>query len=154
MIKKSLVLCLVLTSSTGFSQTVVATQGDHYENANGSISFTVGEVVINTGTDGSNDLTQGFHQTNWNFVGLDDYAADYTASVYPNPSSDVLNIEVSSFENVQYAMYDASGRLVLSGTLSDVLTSLQVGALEPGSYNLTLSDGEQNQLKNFKLIKH
>jgi hypothetical protein len=52
------------------AQEVVATQGDSYSNANGNIDFTIGEVIIATGTDGTNDITQGFHQTNWNFLGV------------------------------------------------------------------------------------
>ena len=42
------------------AQEVVSTQGDSYSNASGSIDFTIGEVIITTGTDGTNDLTQGF----------------------------------------------------------------------------------------------
>ena len=48
------------------AQEVVATQGDTYSNAIANIDFTIGEVIIDTGTDGTNDLTQGFHQTNFN----------------------------------------------------------------------------------------
>jgi hypothetical protein len=51
-------------ASSFSSQEVVSAQGDSYSNTSGSIDFTIGEVVINTGTDGNNDITQGFHQTN------------------------------------------------------------------------------------------
>ena len=40
----------------------------------------MGEVIINTGTDGAIDLTQGFHQTNWNFVSAEDYVRGYEAT--------------------------------------------------------------------------
>ena len=68
--KNTLVLFSLLTTLSVSAQEVVATQGDSYSNASGNIDFTIGEVVINTGTDGTNDLTQGFHQTNWNFLGV------------------------------------------------------------------------------------
>ncbi len=154
MIKQSIVVCSILASFTSVGQTVVSSQGDSYETATGSLSFTIGEVVIDTGTDGSNDLTQGFHQTNWNFVGLDDYDVDYEANIYPNPTSDMLNVEVVNFENVNYAMYDATGRIVSFGKLSEVITQINVEHLESGSYNLELSDAQNNSLKNFKLIKN
>lgn len=146
-------MCAVLSSFTTLGQSVVSSQGETYENATGSISFTVGEVVISTETNGSNDITQGFHQTNWNFVGLEDFDSNYEAVVYPNPTSDKLNLEVSSFENIRYAMYDATGRIVLASNLSDFITQINVQNLEPGSYQLQLLDDQNNQLKNFKLIK-
>jgi len=65
--KKLLLLGALALSTITYGQEVVSTQGDSYTNASGSIDFTIGEVVINTGTGGTNDLTQGFHQTNWNF---------------------------------------------------------------------------------------
>jgi hypothetical protein len=108
--------------------------------------------VINTGTDGSNDLTQGFHQTNWNFVGLEDHAPSYEATIYPNPTSEVLNIRTSTFENVTYTLYDAQGKLVLQNVLSAEQTPIQVGQLAPGNYSIILKNETQN-LKTFKLIK-
>lgn len=154
MAKQSIVFGLLLTSTTCMGQTVVSSQGDSYETTAGSVSFTIGEVVINTETDGTTDLTQGFHQTNWNFLGLDDHASDYEASIFPNPSTDALNIKVSDYENITYSMYDAAGRLVRSGELSSVLTEVNVQNLETGSYQLQLVDEKNNTLKNFKLLKN
>jgi len=143
----------MLSSFAVMGQSVVSSQGDTYETSTGSISFTVGEVVIDTGTDGTNDLTQGFHQTNWNFLGLEDGDINYEASVYPNPTSDILNIEVGNFEEIEYALIESSGRIVLEGNLTDFITQVRVDHLEPGSYHLQLTDAENNQLKNFKLLK-
>tara|TARA_B100000809_G_scaffold83022_1_gene81389 strand:+ start:186 stop:677 length:492 start_codon:yes stop_codon:yes gene_type:complete len=134
------------------AQEVVSTLGDSYSNASGSIDFTIGEVIINTGTDGTNDLTQGFHQTNWNFVGLEDHAPSYEAIIFPNPTSEVLNIRTSTFENVTYTLYDAQGKLILQDKLSAEQTPIQVSQLAPGSYSITLNNQTQN-LKTFKLIK-
>jgi hypothetical protein len=134
------------------AQEVISSQGETYSNANGSIDFTVGEVVINTGTNGTNDLTQGFHQTNWSLVGLEDFAPNYEVTIFPNPTQDVLNIKTNTFENVKYTLYDARGKLVLQNILSAEQTPIQVSQLAPGSYSLTL-DNETQNLKTFKLIK-
>ena len=116
--KNLLVLLSLITTIYVSAQEVVSTQGDSYSNANGSIDFTIGEVVINTGTDGTNDLTQGFHQTNWNFLGVEDFAPNYEAIIFPNPTEDVLNIKTSMFENVTYTLYDGLGKLVMQDILS------------------------------------
>jgi hypothetical protein len=150
--KSTVVLFLLLTTVFVSAQEVVSTQGDSYSNASGSIDFTIGEVVINTGTDGTNDITQGFHQTNWNFLGVEDFAPDYEAIIFPNPTEDVLNIRTSMFENVTYTLYDAQGKIVMQDILSAEQTPIQVSQLAPGSYSLILNNQTQN-LKSFKLIK-
>lgn len=150
--KNTLTLFSLVATLSVSAQEVIATQGTSYSNANGSIDFTIGEVVINTGTNGTNDLTQGFHQTNWNFLGVDDHAPAYSASIFPNPTADVLNIKTSTFENVTYTLYDAQGKLVLQDKISSELTALQVGHLAPGSYSIVLNSETQN-LKTFKLVK-
>ena len=153
----TIVMFSLLYATTISAQEVVSTQGDSYSNANGSIDFTVGEAIINTGTDGTNDLTQGFHQTNWNFLGVEDNAPNYEASIFPNPTSDVLNIKTSSFENVTYTLYDAQGKLVLQSILAAEVTPIQVSHLAPGAYSLqlTFEEGKKSasKSKTFKLIK-
>ena len=150
--RHTLVLFSLLAAGSVSAQEVVATQGDSYSNASANIDFTIGEVIIATGTDGTNDITQGFHQTNWNFVGLEDHAPNYEAIIFPNPTQDVLNIRTSAFENVTYTLYDAQGKLVMQDILSAEQTPIQVSQLAPGSYSLTLHNQTQN-LKTFKLVK-
>jgi hypothetical protein len=152
MTKNILVLFSLFASLDLTAQEVLATQGESYSNANAEIGFTIGEVIINTGTDGTNDITQGFNQTNWNFLGVEDFAPNYKATIFPNPTQDVLNIKTSVFENVTYTLYDAQGKLVLQNILSAEQTPIKVSQLAPGSYSLTLNN-ETQKLKTFKLIK-
>ncbi len=134
------------------AQEVVATQGDTYSNATGTIDFTIGEMVINTVTNGTSELTQGFHQTNWKFTGLEDLAPDVEIVVFPNPASDLLNIQTTAFDQLTYALYDEAGRIVAQDRLLSESTSVQVSQLAAGNYSLVLSRQEQ-RLKTFKLIK-
>ena len=153
-------MCYLLTLivacyfSTINAQEVVSTQGNSYSNGTGSIDYTIGEVVINTVSDGTNDLTQGFHQTDWNFVGVEDHVASVDATVYPNPIDHTLNIKSDYFEDVSYTLYDATGRIVMNDILSATLTSFDVSALAPGAYSLRLTDKNQTPLKTFKLVKY
>ena len=150
--KHTLVLFSFFVSIAVTAQEVLATQGESYSNASANIDFTIGEVIIDTGTDGTNDLTQGYHQTNWNFLGVEDFAPGYEAIIFPNPTEDVLNIKTISFENVTYTLYDAQGKLVMQNILSAEQTPIQVSQLAPGSYSLTLNNETQN-LKTFNLVK-
>jgi hypothetical protein len=152
MTKNILVLFSLFASLDLTAQEVLATQGESYSNANAEIGFTIGEVIINTGTDGTNHITQGFNQTNWNFLGVEDFAPNYKATIFPNPTEDVLSIRTSTFENVTYTLYDAEGKLVMHNILTAEQTPIKVSQLAPGSYSLTLNN-ETQKLKTFKLIK-
>ena len=147
-------ICSLSISQFSFSQEVISTQGDSYTNANGSVDFTIGEVVTFTATDGNNDLTQGFHQTNWNFVELEDHQADFEVSIYPNPVEDELNIRAAEFQDVSYKLYDSRGRVVREDNLSGEFTGIAVTDLAPGGYQLELHKSNQDLLKTFKLIKN
>ena len=135
-----------------FSQDVISSQGDTYKDSFASIEFTIGEIVTNTETDGTNDLTQGFHQSNWSLVGVVDHDLSYEAIVFPNPTEDILNIKTQAFENVMYSLYDAQGKLVIQNKLSAAQTLIQVSHLAAGSYSLILNNKTQ-KLKTFNLIK-
>lgn len=151
--KHNIVLFSLLITTSISAQEVVSTQGDSYSNANGNIDFTIGEVIIDTGTDGTYDITQGFHQTNWNFVGVEEHIPDYEATIFPNPTEDVLNIRTSEFDNVTYSLFDGNGKLVMQDRLTAEQTPIEVSNLAPGYYTLTLINQNQ-KLKSFKLIKH
>jgi hypothetical protein len=130
--KSTLVLFSLLATGIASAQEVVSNQGDSYPNGSGNIDFTLGEVIIATGTDGTNELTQGFHQTKWNFAGLVDHAPNYEAIIFPNPTEDLLNIRTSTFENVTHTLYDAQGKLVMQDILSAEQTPIQVSQLDLG----------------------
>jgi hypothetical protein len=152
--KHTLTFALLLFGSTAWSQDVIAAQGQSYANANGSIDCTIGEVVISTESDGTTDITQGFHQTNWHFSGLEDFAPSYVALVYPNPLVNELMIKTDADSGIRYFLSDANGRIVSENELQGEFTSIEVRHLAPGAYQLHLIDESQNSLKTFKLIKN
>lgn len=150
--KKTLGFFSLLFTLSLSAQEVVSTQGSSYSNASGAIDFTIGEVIINTGTSGSASLTQGFHQTNWKFLGLTDFEPSYIVSVFPNPTEEFLTIQTDNFEKVEYALFDEQGKIVLQGNLTNTQTQLQVKQLANGNYTLSLSK-EKLLLKTMKLVK-
>ena len=135
-----------------FSQDVISSQGDSYTDSSASIDFTIGEVVTFTGSTIENNITQGFHQTNWNFVSVQDHVQDYQAIIYPNPTEDFLNIQTSLYQDVNYLLYDEMGKLILQGNLSSEKTSLDVSKIATGRYSLTLINSKE-ALKTFNIIK-
>ena len=151
-IKTALFASIIFFTINVFAQQVISSQGDSYADSSAAIDFTIGEVVTFTGTSVENNLTQGFHQTNWGFVSIEDHLPTYQAIIYPNPTEDFLNIKASLYEDVNYALYDEMGKLILQGLLSGEQTAFEVSPLATGRYSLVLSNSKEN-LKTFNIIK-
>ena len=125
-------------------QQVISSRGGSHTNLNGSIHFTIGEVIVNT---------QGFHQTNWTFAGVDNHDKNYEVIIFPNPMEETLNIRTKVFKNVSYILYDTQGKMIMQNELLKEKTSLQVSSLAPSKYSLILFN-KKEKLKTFSLIKH
>jgi hypothetical protein len=66
--------------------------------------------------------------------------------LYPNPVLNVFNVKVdSNLINQPYNVVDGSGRVVLTGKLNDVETSINVEQLSKGIYYLKLSDSNASK---------
>lgn len=150
--KIALFAFIILFTINLFSQDVISNQGDSYTDSSASIDFTIGEVVTSTVSNSERTLTQGFHQTNWSFVSIENHVPNYEAIIFPNPTDDFLNIKAISFKNVNYSLFDEMGKLVFKGTLYSEKTSLDVSKLHTGLYSLVLNNPE-NKLKTFNIIK-
>lgn len=75
--------------------------------------------------------------------------------VYPNPSSDVVNVTVSNPANVQhtYELYDAAGRLVSSFSNSNTTNQIDMRKLESGSYILRITNTDGEVVANKRIVK-
>lgn len=74
-------------------------------------------------------------------------------SIYPNPLSNELFIDLKQNTKVNYTLTDALGREILKGVLLEKNNRIDVSSLPKSYYQLTLTDTEQKQLKTFKLVK-
>jgi len=73
--KNYLLAILVLTASVSVKAQqleVIATSGDFYENSSGSLSWTLGEVFIETLSETNFILTQGFQQSKLTLTAIND----------------------------------------------------------------------------------
>ena len=91
--------------------------------------------------------------TNWKFIEVKDHAPNIEASIFSNPTEEVLNIRSTVFEEVTYTLYDAQGKLILQDNLFADLTQIRVVRQATGSYSLTLNIQNKNKKKlNRKVI--
>ena len=62
--------------------------------------------------------------------------------IYPNPNNGTFSIVTNTIQNVQCAMYDVNGKLVLSQTITNGKADIDAGTLAEGVYNISLISTE------------
>ena len=116
--------------------------------------FTLGQIAINYLLSDDFILTQGFHQPNLGVISIfEDKMTNI--SVYPNPTIDILNIDLFGFDDshVQIKLVDLSGKIIISDFLSTAKKKHQIKTdnLKIGSYVLEII-GEKEK-DSFKIQK-
>ena len=148
--------------------TVIASTGGFSSNANGSLSYTVGEMtMVQTFSASGNILTQGFQQPNDNITGLLDLTQDAFGSfvIYPNPAVDNMwfGLQLPEEGKVQITLYNGIGQKIsdVFNTHYDsgkMVEQLNVSMYAAGVYMLTMNfvsdnDGKiHSSTKKFQVI--
>lgn len=147
--KISIALFSLITSiSFAQEQNVLGNSGGYTESANGSITWTVGEVVITTIESPDNHVTQGFNQSNINFVSVEDLSEKITLTVFPNPTTDYINVEAS--KKTKMSIYDSSGKFVKSVSVEKE-DQVDLSELTSGTYIL-MFERNNKKVKSVKIL--
>jgi hypothetical protein len=144
----ALLLAPLLGQAQDLDQHVTATAGAYSENANGSLSWTMGETVVETVSDGTNTLTQGFHQGNLSVTTLiEKTELSSNLKVYPNPVENILHVETDK-TGMDYQLLNINGQTVSNGKLENMNQEINFSDLPAGIYFLKI-----NNEKTHKIIK-
>lgn len=137
---------------------VLATAGDFYSNASGSVSWTMGEPMGETYSSTNNILTQGFQQP-WDF-GTDVSApTPVNADAYPNPTSDFVTIQFGSGSNGAYMIevYNTLGQQVSTSQYAATPSAQATVSLRDfadGIYFITVRKVDGTESSTFKITKN
>lgn len=153
---------MVATAATAQSSErhVISSNGNSVKTPTVQLDQTMGELIIQTGIQGTVILTQGFNQP-------DDATVDRTAalevlkySVYPVPTNSMLNIELNS--DIRLAMsvslLDLNGSAIrfekkTTNGNSGTKFSWDIGKLSAGTYILRIESQDGAWSKSEKIIK-
>jgi hypothetical protein len=144
-------------SNCNAQESPTASGGD-LTGSNGSVAYSVGQVVYttNTGTNGS--VAQGVQQP----YEISEVLASENFSllansllVYPNPSTDVLVLNMSNEDGLQldYQIVDINGKIVKKDAITSNETNIAVAYLPASIYFLKVLN-ENTEVKTFKIIKN
>ena len=127
-----LIIYLLLFAFHGRAQIispqVIATSGDVFYTSFGSVSFTIGEPMIETFSNAGNIITQGFHQPFLNLHNnIFELISENDIVIYPNPANNNFSVSIKEFKNFSGEIFisDVLGRNVFRSKLSTQETKIQ-----------------------------
>ena len=155
------IIAVIALNTNSFAQTppqqVISSGGDTHKNENISISYTIGETIIDTYKTSDIILTQGFHQGTLTIVSIEEInEIQHEIIAYPNPASDHIYLKVDHKDfynsNYSYQLYNLNGKLIQSGGIESSKTRISFTNLTTGTYIIKVFDGKQ-EAKSIKVIK-
>lgn len=157
--KKTLFITLLcflirLSEAQTLKPDIIATSGDYYSNTTGSLSWTMGEPIIETYADGNNILTQGFQQSSYSITAVGEVNPPaINVSVYPNPFTSVVNIRNDENKPLRIEALDMQGKTVCLKTIETGEGPINLSMLADEIYLLRVNDEKGKLLATFKIQK-
>ena len=138
----------------------VNSSGTKMTQSNGSLSFTVGELVVipqtdNQGNKLSGGFTAGATLTTSSIHATDPSVLD--VKVYPNPTTELLNIQINgaAIEQILVSITDLNGKEVYAGKYATVynIIGINTADYDIGIYMLSFKNQKNELLGTYKIIK-
>ena len=158
-----LVCCMMYTASAQkLSPTFLGVAGKAQTSGGKNLSWSIGELIVTTGSGNSYYLTQGFQQPDWMVMGLAEFNPNVDFSVFPNPTVGLVNVYIrglSDFRKYQLSVYDIMGRLQevkseKEGNSNETTILLDLTNLNPGQYFIRIiPENSGKQFIEFKIVK-
>lgn len=125
---------------------VIATCGGYSVGSATSLSYTAGETITPTFSNGVHILTQGFQQPDRDLSISIEENPSWSAQVFPNPTESILNVHIQNCQNQKFdwQIIDIKGATIrinpnpieINGELT---FQISVEELVPATYMLRLS---------------
>jgi hypothetical protein len=129
--------------------------GGEASGTGGTTSYTVGQMFYTTQTGTNESVAQGVQQPFEisTTVGINETTINLELSVYPNPTTNVLNLKVENVDGLIYQLFDKQGKLLENKTVVNTNTTINVENLPSSTYFLKVTKNSQ-VTKTFKIIKN
>jgi hypothetical protein len=144
----TILTCVLTLSSYAQTENVISTGGNTVENSQGSLTWTIGESVVNTIESPDAHATQGFNQGWLNFLNIERYSENINITVFPNPTTHYINIE--SDKPSDLIIYDVSSKIVRNLSIEKE-DKVDLNNLAPGIYFMDFTR-KTNKIKTIKII--
>ena len=134
------------------SPSLVSSSGDSYSNSNANMDFSVGEIVIETHQN-NEILTQGFHQEILQ-ISTGVLELNVVTKVYPNPTTNIVVVELEKEISGEILVYDINGKLMLSDKLdNERIKQFDLSKFSQGNYVLHINVKNKQDVYKIQKIK-
>ncbi len=149
------VFFVVSAGAQQIKQQVIASAGGFNVSGGMSLSWTLGETIIPTFRNGNLVLTHGFQQQLVISTLVEDIEGSVAVTIYPNPSSDILNIRFESPQDGDILIFliDTEGKLVRTDRIvaPETEKKIDMQSLAAGIYYLKMIKGKRVNV--YKIVK-
>ena len=155
--KKLFLTFSLFSSGIILAQESVNTSGSIAIGSGGTASYTVGQVAYTSSLGSNGSVSAGVQQayTITATTGVGETNFNLEASVYPNPTTDLLVLSVNELkEDFKYQVLDMAGKLLINGKLTNTQTQLDFSSYAAGSYYVNIISNENKNMKTFQVIKN
>jgi hypothetical protein len=146
----------MFVSFLGTAQQNTVATGGNASSAEGSISYSIGQIDYETSSNANGTVSQGVQQPFEIYpLAVDELFSSLEINLFPNPTSDFIHLtigDLSKIENLNYQLTDANGRLIQYDRILENSTQIDVQHLSTASYFLNVFVGE-TPAKSFTIIK-
>jgi len=156
--KTKIIIPLLLCLGSLKAQETVSATGGEVSGVGGTSSFSIGQVVYVTAVGSNGSVSEGVEQP-YEISIITELKENKEIFIdliaYPNPTVDVLNIDIKSYneDNLNYQVYDLTGKMIQSNSIHQKITSINFQELPKATYFLKIIKNETS-IKTFKIIKN
>ena len=153
----TMLISQILTGQNSIALDLISSTGDYFHHENVSMSFSLGEIAINTLESDNQVITQGFQQSRLPI--FDVYIVDPVFRsdilIYPNPAYASLFIDLKQNKLKEYNLeiYNLLGEKVHDIKLNKRITELNIQPLQNSIYILKIKNADNQVIACSKLSK-
>lgn len=154
-IKATLIFC-VLGINVIHAQNASITSGGDATGAGGTVSYSIGQISYSVNTGTNYYEIQGVQQPHEisKVVGVETVHLEIDINFYPNPTGDVLHLEINDYtdRNYTYTIADLSGKSISRGKIESSTTLVNLEQFAMGTYLFSILENN-TAINTFKILK-
>lgn len=130
----------------------ISSIGVSLNSGNNEIDLTVGELIVAPLINDSISLTGGLLEGALTITSVNEFEKNKIEfTVYPNPTSNIINIEVlSNLDNLLVEIYNSNGQSIKKYIINKKISQLDLSTYQQGIYYIQIF--QKNQLISYKKI--
>ena len=145
-----------LITAQEISTSSINSAGTEYSNEETSMNWTIGQTATNTVSSDDMTLTQGFQQNSYTITDISaDIIEAIEISVFPNPTSDIVFIELTSneYSDLIIDIFDISGKFIDCKQITESKNQIQLSQYSSDMFLINIKQ-DNKILKTYKIIKN